>query len=126
VALERAAGDEDRQPPEEPALLVGEELVAPGDRRAQRLLAGVRVPSSLEQVQPTAQPAKELIRREEWRPSRRQLEREGQLVQAVAKVDDGRRALELHAESCASLEEELNGVVLFERRHRVDVLTLEL
>jgi hypothetical protein len=44
----------------------------------------------------------------------------------VAKVDDGRRAFELHAQSRASLEEKPDGVVLFERRHRVDVLTLEL
>ena len=49
--LQRAPAGEDGEEPEETPLLVGEELVAPRDRRPQRQLAGVGVATALQQVE---------------------------------------------------------------------------
>ena len=55
--LERAAAGEHRQRPEQPLLVLGEEVVRPLDRRAQRLLARVGVAAALQQVEPLARAA---------------------------------------------------------------------
>ena len=56
--LERAAAREDGEPREEPLLVLVEQLVAPLDRRAQRLLARVDAAAGLEQVEPSARAAR--------------------------------------------------------------------
>ena len=47
-----AAADEDREPREEPLLVLREEAVTPLDRRPQRLLAGICITIALQQVEP--------------------------------------------------------------------------
>ena len=62
--------------------------MAPLDRRAQRLLARVGVPSSLEQVEPLRETLEDLRRREDARARGGQLDRERQVVQPPAELGD--------------------------------------
>ena len=59
---ERAAAAEDREPGEEPLLVVVEQVVAPGDRGAQRGMALVGVTAALEQVESLPDPLQQLLR----------------------------------------------------------------
>ena len=69
--LEAAAAGEHAQPPKQ-CLLVGvKEVVAPGDRRAQRLLPRIHPTSCLEQVEALGEPVEELRRAEDDRARRR-------------------------------------------------------
>ena len=58
--LQREAADKDGQPAEEDLLLRGEQVVAPGDGVAHRLLAGRQVaPAAGQQRQPLLQPGQQ-------------------------------------------------------------------
>src|SRR6185369_821195 len=62
---EREAVDEGGAAPEQRALAVGEELMAPVEGRGERLLALTRPPRSAgEQAEPVVEPARDLVRRE--------------------------------------------------------------
>jgi hypothetical protein len=58
--LERATAPEDGHPGVEPLLVRREQVVRPGDRRPQRLLARVGVATCAEQVQPLRDPLEDL------------------------------------------------------------------
>ena len=88
-----------RQPPtktrearEERLLLRQQQVVAPGDRPAQRLLArGEVLRAARQQRQPLVEAAQERRRRERPHPGRRQLDRQRQAVQPDADLRHGRR-----------------------------------
>src|SRR5438132_75774 len=84
------------------------------DRRAQRLLTQVGMPSSLEQVEALGETLEDLGRRQDARSGRRQLHRERQVVETAAELGDRLVALESRAAA-----EELNRVSLGERKDRV-------
>ena len=88
--------------------------MAPLDRRSQRLLTRLGVPTALEQVEPLGEAREDLRRGEDARPGCGQLERERQLVQAPAELGDRLVRLELRARA-----EELDSVRLGQRGHRV-------
>ena len=89
--LERAAADEDRQAAEQPLFGLAEQVVAPGNRRAQRLLTRRQIPRAAGQDLETAlQPPQHRRRRQRLDAGRRQLDGQGQTVQPVA--DLGNRA----------------------------------
>src|SRR4051794_17190784 len=68
--LDRAAAGEDAERGEEPLLVGRQEVVAPGDRRAERLLARVGVAAAAEEVETLRQPLQDLSRRENRRARR--------------------------------------------------------
>ena len=82
--LQRAATGEDGQTGEQLLLLVREELVAPLDRRPQRLLARIGVPASLEQFAALREPLQDLFGGEGARPGCGQFDRQRQVVEAAA------------------------------------------
>ena len=84
--LERAAAAEDRESREQVSFPVVEQVVAPGDRRAQRPLAGIGIAAALEQVEALRQALEDLSGREHARPRRGQLHRERQVVQPAAQL----------------------------------------
>jgi hypothetical protein len=86
--FESAAAGEHGQAGEESLLLFGQELVAPGDGRPQRLLACLGVAAAPEQIEPLGEPLQDLGRGEHARPRRGQLDRERQVVQAAAQLGD--------------------------------------
>ena len=92
--LERGAAGEDREPGEELALVVAEQVVRPGDRRPERLLARVGVAAALEQVEAVPEPLEDLLGREDGGTRRGELERERQVVEPVAELRDGVARLE--------------------------------
>src|SRR5581483_10372271 len=92
--LERATAAERRELREQLPRLRGEELVAPVERRLQRLLAEGQVTSAArEQLERALEPSCHRLRREELRARGRELEREREPVQPVADLGHGRRAL---------------------------------
>ena len=84
--LQRAAAGEDGEPPEEMPLHFREELVAPLDRRPQRLLAGVGVAAALQQVETLRQPLEDLEWRERLRSRRSELDGQREVVEAGAEL----------------------------------------
>ena len=90
--LEPEAADEDGQAPEQRLLPLEQQVVAPGDRVAQRPLALVGVLGAAgQQGQPLVEPAQERLRRERAHPRRGQLDRERQAVEPAADLRDGLR-----------------------------------
>ena len=120
-----AAVDEDRQPREELLLVRLEQVIRPANRRSQRLLAGVCVTPSLQQVEPLTQPLKELLRRENRAAGRRQLECERKVIETAAQLRHGGRLLERQVDLASPGEEELAAVTGCQRRHGVGVLGLK-
>lgn len=111
---ESAPSDEDREPREDPLLVVVQEVVRPGDRRTQRLLAAVGVSATAQQVEALPQALDELPRREHTRSRGGQLDCQRQVVEPAAELLDigaGRNA--------RAPAEELDRVRLPERRHGV-------
>ena len=95
--FERAAAGEDGEGPKEALLLLGEEVVAPLDRRSQRLLPGVCVAAALEQVEPLREPLQDLLGREHLRAGGRELDREREQVETAAELGDLLARFELGA-----------------------------
>lgn len=100
--------------------------MAPLDRGAQRSLAGVAVSAALQQIEALTDPIQQLLHREERRSSRRELERERQLVEPLTQVRHGGRGPDGHVEGGGSRHEEGDRVSLLERRDRVEVLGPQL
>ena len=123
-----AAGSlgEHAQPPKQRLLVAVKEVVAPGDRRAQRLLPRIHPTSCLEQVEALGEPVEELRRAEYDRARRRKLERQRQVVQPLAQRPQLLRRLQLHADRrCADAKQRLP-VRLAHRRDGIDVLARQL
>ena len=110
----------------ETLFFVGEESVRPLDRRPQRLLTGVGVSTSFEQVQSLGKPLEQLLGREQRRPCSSQLERQRQLVQPPAQLAHGGCPAETDPLLGGARQEEVDRVLGVQRRHLVDMLALKL
>ena len=92
--LQGEAAGKDRQAPEHRSLIRVEEVIAPGDRVAQRLVPGRRFAGAAhQQRQPRIQTRQERLRGEHLAARRRQLDRQRQPVEAAAELRDGARVL---------------------------------
>src|SRR4051812_45251629 len=87
--VEPAAAGEDGEPREEPLLALVEQLVAPLDRRAERLLTSVGVAGATEEVEAPLEPAEDLRRGEDVGARRRELDGEREIVERGADGDHG-------------------------------------
>ena len=117
--LEVAAAGEDRQPIEQPPAAVVEQVVAPGDRAAQRLLAGRQVARAGGQdVELLLEPGEDRLGRQELDPRGGELDRERHAVQAGADRGDRRGVLvgdrEAGPDRDGPLDEQPDGRVLAE------------
>ena len=117
--LERAAAGEDGEAGEEPLLVRDKEVVAPLDRRPERLLAGVGVAAALQEIEALREAIEDLRRGERLRAGGRELDGERQVVEPRAELS---RSPSLGS-SCERVAEELDGLRLGERRHLVLDLT---
>src|SRR5882672_588253 len=115
--LERAATDKDGQPAKEEALAFGEEVIAPVDEPAKRLLARDGVSAAAgEEAEPVIEPFGDLGDRENSYAGGRELERQRDAVQAAAdsyhvgRVLFGKRELRLKRR--APRDEQADGFVL--------------
>ena len=92
--LEPEAADEHGQAPKQRLLALEQQVVAPGDRVAQRALALVGVQRAAgQQGQALVEAAQERLRRERAHPRCGQLDRERQAVEPAADLRDGRGVL---------------------------------
>ena len=83
--LERTPRREDRQPSEDGPLRLGQEVVAPVDRGAQRLMPRDRRPASAgQEAEAVVEACCDLLDRERPDPSRGELDRQRDPVQAAA------------------------------------------
>ena len=114
--VEGAAAAEDGEPGEQLLLVVVEQVVAPGDRRAQRRVALVGVAPALEQVEPLRDPLEQLLGAEELDPCRGELDREREAVEAADQLVHGGRVSDVGADRPRPLEEQRDGVALVHRR----------
>ena len=117
--LERAAAAEDRQAFEQEPLLLAEEVVAPFDRRAQRLLAGIDPAAGLEQVEPFGETVEQLLGGKHGDAGGRELEGEREVVELRAKLFDDRAGLEPRIGRPRPGGEELGRIKRRERRDRI-------
>ena len=123
----REAAREDAQPPEERSLLLVEQVVAPGDRRVEGLLAGGEVGgAALQQREAALEPLEQRLRLEDAHARGGELDRERQPVEP--RADGGDRAVDpdLGAGLLRPLDEQLDGLVLAQRRDVVDALARQL
>ncbi|WP_209644725.1 hypothetical protein [Kibdelosporangium banguiense] len=86
---DRRATREDREPPQDCAFLVGEQVPAPVDHRPQRLMARERGPvAAREQTEPVVQPAGQLLGGHRSHPGRGQFDGQRHAVQRTADLTD--------------------------------------
>ena len=111
VQAERSS--KDRQPDEQQAFRVGQQVIAPLDRCFERPLSGNggAWPAG-EKHEPLGEALSDFGRMEHPRPGGCQLDREGDAVEPAADLDDARHVLVLDAEVGANL----SGAVHEERR----------
>ena len=124
--LECAAAGEHGERAEKTLLLRLEQVVRPLDRRAQRLLTRIGVSAPLEQVETLGEPLHELLRREHDGAGGCEFERKRQIVQARTKLAHGLRRAYVGVDCPCPAQEQLDAFFACERRHRIDVLALEL
>ena len=87
--VERAAAVEDGEAREERLLVGAEQVVAPVDRRAERLLARGQVAwAAGEEVEALLEPGEQRLRREQLRAGGGELDREREAVEADADLGD--------------------------------------
>ena len=97
--LELEAAREDREPAEEDPLVRLEEIVAPLERRAQRLLARrAGKASRTKKTEPVVEPLRDRRRAEGSDPAGRELERKRQAIEAKADSRDVVRVLTVEHE----------------------------
>src|SRR6266567_2846577 len=106
-----AATDEDREPPEEPLLFALQQVVAPGDGVAQRLLACWHVSGlACQDLQPLTQPSEQCLGWKQFDASRCQLYCQRQSIQAYTDLRhctrSGRSELEGGQGRTSTLQEE--------------------
>ncbi len=94
--FEREAAGEHAELREQPLGLRFEQVIAPADRGAQRLLALRRVAgAAAEQIEPAREPVEDVLRREDLDPRRRELDRQRESVEPAADLlDDAGRVVE--------------------------------
>ena len=119
----RPAAGEDRKPGEEPAFLDGQQLVAPVEGAAQRALAFGRVAWPGPQVEAAAEPVEDRGGAEQADPGRRELDRQGEAIQASADLRDGSQRLtgrgEVRPLRSRAVDEQRDGPLAVQRRDRV-------
>jgi hypothetical protein len=86
--FEGAAPGEHGESSNEALVFLGKKVVAPGDRRTQRLLACIGVPASPEQIESLGEAFEDLRRGERFRAGGGELDRERQVVEASAELGD--------------------------------------
>ncbi len=123
---ERAAAGEDGEAREECLLVRAEQVVAPVDRRAERLLARGHVPwAAGEEVEALLEPGEQRLRREQLGARGRELDRERESVEADADLGDRGRVRvgdgEVGLDGPGAFDEERDRLVLRERRDRRQV-----
>ena len=123
--LERPAAGEDAQAPEEGLLRLGQELVAPLHRGAQRSLSWIRVAAAREEVQALGESLQDLLDRQDRQPRRGKVQRQGQPVEALRQPRERRRWTDRHAERDGPRHEQLLGIGLCHDRHPDEPLGLE-
>src|SRR5262249_3607659 len=122
----RAPAGERRDAAEELLLVLVEQVVRPRDGRAQGQVARLGVGGASEQVQSLAEAVDKLGGRKERRSRGGQLERQGELIEPVAKLFDLRRSGERRVERPCPLGEQGDSVAFRQRWHRPDTLALQL
>ena len=90
------------------------------------MLARVTVARRLEEIEPVSEPSQQLLRREEGRSRRGELERERQLVEPIAEVGDDVARHEARIELTRARDEQLDSIATLHRGHGVHVLSLQL
>ena len=114
--LQSGTAAEDGEPGKQPLFVVVEEVVAPGERGAQRGVALVGVAAALEQVEPLPDPLEQLLGAEELDPCRGQLDREREPVQAAHQLAHRVRVTDIGPDGLRALDEQRDGVTLIHRR----------
>ena len=114
--IEREAAREDGQPAQQRPLGLGEEVVAPVDQRAQRLLAAQRgARAAGEQAEAVAEAVGDLLGRQHRDAGGRQLDRERYPVEPMADLRDRGRVLggerEAGLDPAGALDEQAHGRV---------------
>ena len=120
--LDRATAAEDRQAFEQDLLLFVEEVVAPFDRRPQRLLAGIDAAAGLEQVEPLGETAEQLLGGEHGDAAGRKLQGERKVVESRAQLLDDRAGLEPRIGRARAGGKELARILRLKRRDRIGLL----
>lgn len=120
--LVSAAADEDREPREEPLLVLRQEAVTPLNGRPQRLLAGICIAIALQQVEPLRQSLEQLLGREDRRTGGGEFDGQRELVQTGAELVHCRRRGEAGIDGARSNQKEGLTVILCECRDRPGLL----
>ena len=123
--IQRRAAREDREACEDVALVRVEQSRGPGDRGTEGLLPWVGVPAALQQVEAVAQPVEDLRGCQDGAPSRCELEREREVVEALAQLQDGRARLEGRVEGSYAGGEEVETFRSRQLRDRIHVFARE-
>ncbi len=114
--LERAAAGEDGQPGEDVLLARRQQVMAPGDRRAQRALPlRRRARAPREQRQPLFESLEQDGRRESLHTSSGEFDRERQAIEAPADLGDLAVRDKVGADSQGTLHEEFDRFSLWQR-----------
>ena len=129
--FERCAGREHGEASEESLLVLGKQVVAPGEGRGQRLLpSGEIVRAAAEHAQPLRQPLRKRPCRKRPHACGGELDRERQAVDPGADLANGVlvlvRQLEARLHRRRALLEELQRGIRPERLHGEDVLTRQV
>src|SRR5436190_5799045 len=120
--LERAAAGEDCEPREDSLLLWIEEVIAPLDRRSQRLLPCLDAAAGCEQVESLRETLEQLGWREYSHARRGQLERQRQIVESLAERAHLVCRHERRIDRACAGSEQPSAVLRFERGDEIDVL----
>src|SRR5215207_1919058 len=116
----------DREPREDLALRLAQEVVRPSNRRAEGPLARIGVAATLQQLEPFPKSLDELCWGEESCTRRRELYRERQRIEPRAQLLDVRRLLDLQPLLSGARQEQLDRVVVGHRGHDIDALAGDL
>ena len=119
--VERPAAREDRQPPEQRPLRLGQQPVAPVDQAAQRLVPRERRPAAAgQQAEAVVEPRGDLLDGERPHARGGQLDRQRDAVQPLADLGHRRRVRirqgEVGLHRGGPVDEEPHGLVLRQRR----------
>jgi hypothetical protein len=123
---QRPATREDRQTREEPSLRLGQQLVAPVDRRPEAPLTPRRVSRPFTgNLEAPRQTTEHLLDREVANAGRGELDRKRKAVQRVTELTHRRGGIELPVHRPRPGDEELHGLLVGERRHAELVLAVQ-
>ena len=122
AASSHEAAAEDRHAFEQTPLLLIEEVVAPFDRRAQRLLPGINPAAGLQQVEPLGEPVEKLIGREGGDASGGELKGKRKVVEPRADLFDDRAGFEPRISRARPGGEELRRILRLEGRDGIGLL----